>query len=231
MLEENMTLDDYRYAIAKKSLSMGAIRLSPEKPFRWASGYFMPIYNDNRTLLGDPEARTLIAEAFSLILKEIGFDPQNIAGTSTAGIPHATTLADKLNKPLSYVRSSNKDHGLKNQIEGLGKEGSYNNKEVLLIEDLISTGGSSIQAVNAIREANGQVPYCLAIFSYGTKQGKEAFENLDPVCKVQTILTYDYVISIAKETGYIKEDQVEILQQWSLDPFEWGNKNGFPKEG
>ena len=128
-----MEKTSYSEQIAKKALEMGAIRLSPQKPFCWASGYYMPIYNDNRTLLGDSGTRKMIASAFSEILSSIGFDPDNIAGTSTAGIPHATTLSDMLNKPLTYIRSSGKDHGLKNQIEGLGRakgdEGKQDMKE------------------------------------------------------------------------------------------------------
>lgn len=220
----------YSKSIALKALEMGAIRLSPNKPFCWASGYYMPIYNDNRTLLASAEAREMIALSFEEILSSLSFDPDNIAGTSTAGIPHATTLADKMKKSLSYVRSSNKDHGLKNQIEGLGRAKSYEGKKVLLIEDLISTGGSSIAAVKAIQEANGLVPYCLAIFSYGTKEAKEAFSSLSPKCKALTILDYDYVIKIAHETGYIKEDEFNMLLDWSSSPFEWGEKHGFKRE-
>lgn len=225
-----MEMTKYSYEIAKKALEMGAIRLSPEKPFCWASGYYMPIYNDNRTLLGDPQARAMIAKAFSEILDKLGFDPDNIAGTSTAGIPHATTLGDMLQKPVSYIRSSSKDHGLQNQIEGLGRAKGYEGKNVLLIEDLISTGMSSIKAVKAIQEADGKVPYCLAIFSYGTDQGKKAFEELEPECKPITILDYDYVIRIAKETGYIKPEQEDILLEWSASPFTWGENHGFKKE-
>lgn len=220
----------YSYKIAKKALDMGAIRLSPEKPFCWASGYYMPIYNDNRTLLGDPEARTMIAKAFVEILGKLDFDPENIAGTSTAGIPHATTLADMLKKPLTYIRSSSKDHGLQNQIEGLGRAKGYDGKRVLLIEDLISTGKSSIAAVKAIQAADGIVPYCLAIFSYGTDQGKEAFASLDPKCTPLCILDYNYIIPIARETGYIKPEQEAMLLEWSASPFTWGERHGWKKE-
>ena len=220
----------HSYDIARKALEMGAIRLSPEKPFCWASGYYMPIYNDNRTLLGDSQARRMIALSFKEILDSIGFDPENIAGTSTAGIPHATTLADMLGKPLTYIRSSSKDHGLQNQIEGLGRAKGYENKRVVLIEDLISTGMSSIKAVKAIQEAQGIVPYCLAIFSYGTQQGKEAFASLDPACTPLTIIDYNYVIPIAKEIGYIKPDQEAMLLEWSASPFTWGEKHGWKKE-
>ncbi|HAN42854.1 MAG TPA: orotate phosphoribosyltransferase [Sphaerochaeta sp.] len=220
----------YSYDIARCALEMGAIRLSPEKPFCWASGYYMPIYNDNRTLLGDWRARELVAKAFEEILSKLGYDPDNIAGTSTAGIPHATTLADRLKKPVSYIRSSSKDHGLQNQIEGLGRAKGYEGKNVVLIEDLISTGMSSIKAVKAIQEANGKVPYCLTIFSYGTDQGKEAFASLDPACKPVTILDYNYVIPIAKEIGYIKPEQEAMLLEWSASPFTWGEKHGWKKE-
>lgn len=216
--------------LASKALDMGAIRLSPQKPFRWASGYYMPIYNDNRTLLASSDVRALIAEGFEEMLGAVSFDPENISGTSTAGIPHATTLADRLHKSLSYVRSSNKDHGLKNKIEGLGREGVYNGKTVLLIEDLISTGGSSISAVKAIQEAGGVIPYCFAIFTYGFKAAEEAFSSLDPSCSFKTLLDYEYVIGIAEERGYVSKEESLMLLEWSSSPFEWGEKHGFKKE-
>ena len=225
-----MELTKYSNDLARKALELGAIRLSPEKPFCWASGYYMPIYNDNRSFLGDYQTRRMIAMAFSEILGKLGFDPDNIAGTSTAGIPHATTLGDLLQKPVTYIRSSSKDHGLQHQIEGLGRASGYEGKKVVLIEDLISTGMSSIKAVKAIQEANGIVPYCLAIFSYGTDQGKQAFAELQPKCSPITILDYNYVISIAKETGYIKPDQEEMLLEWSSSPFTWGEKHGWKKK-
>jgi orotate phosphoribosyltransferase len=225
-----MEKTSYSYDLARKALEMGAIRLSPDKPFCWASGYYMPIYNDNRTFLGDPKARQMIAKAFKEILEKLNYDPDNVAGTSTAGIPHATTLGDLLGKPVSYIRSSSKDHGLQNQIEGLGRNPGYEGKKVVLIEDLISTGMSSIKAVKAIQEANGLVPYCLAIFSYGTDQGKQAFAELDPKCSPLTILDYNYVIPIAKEIGYIHPDQEKMLLEWSASPFTWGEKHGWKKE-
>jgi len=225
-----MQLTANSYDIAMKALKMGAIRLSPDKPFCWASGYYMPIYNDNRTLLGDWEARRMIALSFKEILSKLEFDPDNIAGTSTAGIPHATTLGDLLQKPVSYIRSSSKDHGLGNQIEGLGRASGYNGSKVVLIEDLISTGMSSIKAVKAIQEAGGIVPYCLAIFSYGTDQGKQAFAELDPKCTPVTILDYDFVIPIAKEAGLIRPEQEKMLLEWSSSPFTWGEKHGWKKE-
>ncbi len=158
----------YGKEIATKALKMEAIKLSPKDPFRWASGYRMPIYNDNRRLLADSEARKIIAKGFKELIEAINLSFSVIAGTSTAGIPHATTLSDVLNLPLIYVRSSGKEHGMKNKIEGIGPSLSLEGKNVLLIEDLVSTGGSSIAAVQALREEGANVPYCLSIFTYQT---------------------------------------------------------------
>lgn len=215
--------------LAEKALSMGAIRLDTENPFQWASGYRMPIYNDNRQLLRDADVRSLIARGFVQLIDVLGCLPESVAGTATAGIPHATTLADMMGLPLTYVRSSSKGHGLKNRIEGLGPDGDYEGKSVILIEDLISTGGSSIQAVKAITAANGKVPYCLAIFTYGLQAALENFAALDPVCTPVTILTYDIMIEAATASGYIDEHSAALLRTWRLDPFGWGEANGFPK--
>lgn len=217
----------YGPLLAKEALKLGAIRLRPDDPFTWASGYRMPIYNDNRQLLALPKARALVAEAFSEMLGALGFDPDNIAGTATAGIPHATTLADRMQKPLSYVRSSGKEHGLHQMIEGLGPSGSYEGANVLLIEDLISTGGSSIKAVEAIVTAKGVCPYTLAIFTYGLQASIEAFESLDPACAFHTILEYDSMVKTALEIGYVDQSGAALLTEWREDPFGWGEKHGF----
>ncbi|MFA6846227.1 MAG: orotate phosphoribosyltransferase [Sphaerochaetaceae bacterium] len=221
---------NYAELLAKKALERGAIRLKPEDPFTWASGYRMPIYNDNRQFLGDWQDRKLICDAFCALLEDVGYEPQNIAGTSTAGIPHATTLADRLHKSLSYVRGASKDHGLHQKIEGLDKSGSYQGCDVLLVEDLISTGGSSIAAVQSIVEAQGTCPYCFAIFTYGLSQSRQAFENLTPKCILRTILDYDTMLFYAQQSGYINEVQAKVLASWREDPFGWGASHGFPKE-
>jgi orotate phosphoribosyltransferase len=217
--------------IAKTALSIGAIRLNTDNPFQWASGYRMPIYNDNRLLLQDPAARQLVAQGFAEILDALEWDPEWVAGTATAGIPHATTLADRLRLPLTYVRSSNKAHGLGNRIEGLAPDGSYDSQRVILIEDLISTGGSSINAVNAVRQADGILPYCLAIFTYGLTAAEKNFAELEPACLPVTILTYDMMIASAVETGYIDSSQADSLESWREDPFSWGEERGFPRKG
>ena len=220
----------YGPQLAKAALELGAIRLQISNPFRWASGYRMPIYNDNRQFLASSKYRALICDAFSDMIDSLGLKVDNIAGTATAGIPHATSLADRLNKPLSYVRSGNKDHGLGHQIEGLGKDGSYHNANVLLIEDLISTGSSSIKAVEAIRAAEGNVTECLGIFTYGLQKSVDAFAALEPECTFHTILTYDQMVKTAEEIGYISAEEAEALHEWRKDPFGWGEKRGFPRE-
>lgn len=218
----------YGPLLAKGAFELGAIRLSPSDPFTWASGYRMPIYNDNRQFLAMPKYRALIRDAFADMLSSLGVNPDNIAGTATAGIPHATSLADMLYKPLTYVRSSSKDHGLGHQIEGLGRNGSYEGKNVLLIEDLISTGSSSLKAVEAVRNAGGVCNLCLAIFTYGFKAAEDAFAAQS--CEFHTILSYDVMVRTAEKTGYISGEAAAALHEWREDPFGWGEKRGFPRE-
>ena len=218
----------YGPKLAEMALALGAIKLRVQDPFTWASGYRMPIYNDNRRLLALSEARSLIAKAFEDMLKVLDFDPDCIAGTATAGIPHATTLADRLAKPLSYIRSSGKDHGLGQQIEGLGNSGTYEGASVLLIEDLISTGGSSIKAVEAILKSDGHCPYTLAIFTYGFDAAVDAFSMVRPSCTFFTILDYAVMVESALKKGYVNTAEATLLTEWREDPFAWGEKNGFP---
>ncbi len=218
---------DYGKEIAKAGLDINAIKLRPDDPFTWASGFRMPIYNDNRMFLFFPEHRKLIAEGFTDLVKDIPYEV--IAGTSTSGIPPATTLADSLGKPMVYVRDKPKDHGLKNQIEGIDAESDLQGRKVILIEDLISTGGSSARAVQGIRDASGDCNYCISIFNYGLDKAVQAFDTLNPRCEVRSLLTYETLLETAKETGYINDQQAEMLAEWRADPFGWGEKHGFPK--
>lgn len=218
---------DYGREIAKAGLDINAIKLKPNDPFMWSSGYRMLIYNDNRMFLFFPEHRKLIREGFINLVKDIPYEV--IAGTSTSGIPPATTLADSLGKPMIYVRDKPKDHGLKNQIEGIDAEYDLQRRKVVLIEDLISTGGSSARAVQAIRDANGECNYCVSIFNYGLDKAVQAFDSLDPRCEVRSLLTYDTLLEIAKETGYINDQQEKMLAEWRANPSGWGEKHGFPK--
>ena len=189
----------------------------------------MPIYNDNRMFLYYPEYRRLIAESFKEVIKEEGIEFDIIAGTSTAGIPHGALLADLLNVPFIYIRSKPKGHGLKNQIEGIDAEKDLEHKKVIVIEDLISTGGSSAEAVQAVRNANGVVEYCLSIFSYGLEKAMNAFDKLDSQCKTVSLLTYDVLIKTAETIGYITDEQAASLKEWRKNPFGWGEARGFAK--
>ena len=221
----------YGPQLAKAAFELGAIKLSPDNPFTWVSGYRMPIYNDNRQFLAKSNYRALICDAFTDMVYALNLEGvDNVAGTATAGIPHATSLADRLNKPLSYVRSASKDHGMGHQIEGLGASGSYDGKRVLLIEDLISTGSSSIKAVEAIRANNGNCDMCLAIFTYGFQKAEDAFASLAPKCEMHTILSYPVMLETALECGFVNESQAASLAEWRESPFEWGEKHGWPKE-
>jgi orotate phosphoribosyltransferase len=234
---------NYGTEIAKKALEIKAIKLRPEDPFTWASGFRMPIYNDNRMFLFYPQCREVITSGFETLLGEEaiqwGIKGPVIAGTSTAGIPHATALANNLNLPLIYVRDKPKDHGLRNQIEGIDAESDLQSRKVVLIEDLISTGGSSAKAVQGIRDANGECNYCFSIFNYGLDKAQEMFLGKEPYdkegnklqtpCKVRSLLTYDTLLEVAKEVGYIDGPKAKMLAEWREDPFGWGEKHGFPK--
>lgn len=230
---------DYGKEIAEAGLRINAIKLRPDDPFTWASGYRMPIYNDNRMFLFTAEYRDLIAQGFMHLLIEEHIHFHGIAGTSTSGIPPATTLADVTRSPLIYVRDKPKDHGLRNQIEGIDAEKDLEGKKFVLIEDLISTGGSSARALQGVRDANGECNWCLSIFNYGLEKAQAIFRGEEPhskdgrrlefPCEVRSILTYDKLLEIAEETGYIDGEQAEMLAEWRADPFGWGEKHGFPK--
>ena len=230
-------MKEYKSELVRASLKIGALRLSVKKPFLWASGYYMPVYTDNRIFLSEAGYRGMIADAFISMMKSMEIKAEVIAGTATAGIPHAAALADKLSLPLTYVRSSSKDHGLGNRIEGLpaphsgwnsGDRG-FSGKRVVLIEDLVSTGGSSISALKAVREADGIIEHCLSIFSYGFPEAEAAFSSLSPVCTLSSVITYGDLVHGAENEGYITSSEAESLREWREDPFLWGKKNGFPR--
>jgi len=215
--------------IARVGLDINAIKLNPDEPFTWASGYQMPIYNDNRGFLANPEHRMMIAYGLQGLLSEGGISWHGIAGTSTAGISPATTFADLVKAPLIYVRPTPKDHGLMNQIEGIDAESDLGGRSYILVEDLISTGGSSVRAVQAIRDANGVCNNCFSIFTYGLDKATEAFDSLDPKCEVRSLLTYDTLLDVAKEMGYVNQTQLKMLEEWRADPFGWGENHGFQR--
>lgn len=198
--------------IAKSLLEIKAVALSPHEPFTWSSGLRSPIYCDNRLTLSYPEVRDLIAEGFAQLIQEQYADVDVIAGVATGGIAHAAFVAQKLNKPMVYIRSSAKKHGKQNLIEGALHEG----QKVVIIEDLISTGGSVLQGVDAVREAGGQVLGVAAIFSYGFEKANENFANKD--CKFATLSNYSALLPIAAAENYVSEGDLELLHKWREAP-------------
>ena len=210
---------DIASEVANKLLQIKAIKLSPQNPFTWASGLRSPIYCDNRVTLSYPEVRQFLVDCFVEKAKEMG-SFELVAGVATAGIPHGVLIADRLGLPFIYVRSQPKGHGRRNQIEGRF-QGTEN---TLVIEDLISTGGSSLQAVEVLREGGCQVAGVLSIFSYGLPQATEAFEQAN--CAFSSLSDYETLIKIAAEKQVITPDQQNKLQAWRKDPLAWSNNVG-----
>lgn len=209
---ENNTL---KRDFASKLLRIKAIKLQPNEPFTWASGWKSPFYCDNRKTLSYPDIRTFVKVGMvHAILKHFP-EADVIAGVATAGIPQAALIADVLNMPLIYVRSKPKDHGLENLIEGEMKEGA----KVVVIEDLISTGGSSLKAVEAIRKAGGDVVGMVASYTYGFPLASQAFTDAN--VKLVTLTDYDHVVAEALATGYIQESDIELLNEWRKNPSGW----------
>jgi len=201
--------------IAEKLLQINAIKLNPTNPYTWASGWKSPIYCDNRKILSFPEARDLVKNEFANLLKQVYKNVDVIAGVATGAIAHGALVADLLNLPFIYIRSASKSHGLENLIEGVLEEG----QNVVVIEDLISTGGSSIKAVEAIRERKANVLGMLAIFTYGFNQAEQNFEKAN--CKLNTLSNYHALIQKALESGYITKEQLGMLADWRKNPETW----------
>ena len=201
--------------VAGYLLQSKAIKLEPANPFTWASGWKSPIYCDNRITLSYPEVRTFIKDAFCKVIRSEYPDAQLIAGVATGGIPQGALVASELGLPFIYVRATPKSHGLENLIEGLVQPG----KKVVVIEDLISTGGSSLKAVDAIREAGMIVEGMCAIFTYGFKVAEESFTSKN--CRLVTLSNYSVLIQEALHSGYIKPEQLEQLSGWRVDPANW----------
>jgi orotate phosphoribosyltransferase len=197
-------------------LQIKAIKLQPSNPFTWASGWKSPIYCDNRKTLSFPEVRSFIRDSFALKVKELYPAAELIAGVATGAIAHGALAADKLGLPFVYVRSGAKEHGLGNQIEGYFEPG----QKVVVIEDLISTGGSSLNAVKALRDAGCEVLGMVAIFTYEFKKASDAFEAEN--CTLDTLSNYSVLVDTAVKTGYIGQAEVETLKKWRVDPSVWG---------
>lgn len=212
---DNQQQNNYKSHIAELLLKLKAVKLNPSNPFIWASGWKSPIYCDNRILLSDPKSRNIIANYFSEIIKNKYNDAQVIAGVATGAIGIGILVAQKLNLPFIYVRPEAKKHGRKNQIEGKISE----NQKIVVIEDLISTGKSSLDAVKALRESNLEVMGMVAIFTYGFNKSIENFEKNK--VDLDTLSDYNELIKKATDIKYVKEKDSETLKKWNEDPENW----------
>ena len=198
--------------VARSLLQIKAIKLQPTNPFTWASGVKSPIYCDNRKILSYPDIRSYVKSQLAVSINEKFAKPDVIAGVATGGIAHGALVAEAMGLPFVYIRSNVKAHGLNNMIEGELGQG----KKVVVVEDLVSTGGSSLKAVDAIRAENCQVLGMTAIFTYGFDIAKENFEKSD--CKLVTLSHYDILIQEALKENYIEEKDFELLQTWRKNP-------------
>ncbi|REA63122.1 orotate phosphoribosyltransferase [Dyadobacter luteus] len=202
--------------IAELLLEAKAIKLSPEKPFQWSSGWLSPIYCDNRVALSFPDTRSYIKKALAELIKSEFPDAQAVVGVATGGIAQGALVADVLELPFAYVRPEPKKHGMGNQIEGRLEAG----KPVIIIEDLISTGGSSLKVVDVLRGANIEVAGMVAIFTYGFAVAEQNFAEKN--VKLKTLSNYGALIETAVESNYISAEQVESLSAWRTAPESWG---------
>jgi orotate phosphoribosyltransferase len=201
--------------IAESLLQIKAIKLNPANPFTWASGWRSPIYCDNRKILSYPAVRKQIYEAFAEVIREKYPEAEVIAGVATGAIAHGVLAAEALGKPFIYVRSAPKSHGLANQVEGEVKPGA----QVVVVEDLVSTGGSSLNAVQALREAGVEVLGMVAIFTYGFPAAEENFAKNGVT--LNTLSNYNVMIELAAEQGYVQGSELETLKEWRKSPDTW----------
>jgi len=207
---------DIKKQFAQKLMDIKAIKLQPNDPFTWASGWKSPIYTDNRKTLGHPSLRSFVKLELCHVIQEQFPEAEAVAGVATGAIAQGALVAEELGLPYCYVRPKPKDHGMGNQVEGEIKKGS----KVIVVEDLISTGGSSLKAVAALREYGVEVIGMVASFTYGFPVAEEAFREAG--VKLITLSNYDAVIEQAAETGYIKEEEKAVLAEWRKDPSVWG---------
>ena len=208
-------MNNYKKDFAKRLLDIKAIKLQPDAPFTWASGWKSPIYCDNRKTLSYPDLRSFVKQGLVNVVKERFANADAVAGVATGAIAQGALVADALNLPFCYVRSKPKDHGMGNLIEGTLPA----NSKVVVVEDLISTGGSSLKAVEALRQAGFEVVGMVASFTYGFPIAAEAFQKSG--VELVTLSDYDRLVEVARETGYVKEGDMETLREWREAPAEW----------
>ena len=211
-------MDTIKKLFAQKLMDIKAIKLQPNEPFTWASGWKSPIYTDNRKTLGFADVRSFVKLELCHAIQQYFPEAEAVAGVATGAIPQGALVADLLNLPFVYVRSKPKDHGLENLIEGELKPGT----KVVVIEDLISTGGSSLKAVDAIRKSGSEVVGMVASYTYGFPVAVQAFQEAQ--VKLVTLTNYEAVLEVALQTGYIQDTDVPVLNQWRKDPAHWEGK-------
>lgn len=207
---------DTEKQVAKYLLDIKAVKLQPEQPFTWASGWRSPIYTDNRKTLSYPEVRKYLVAQFVEKIKKQYPDAELIAGVATGAIAVGVLVAEAMGLPFVYVRSSSKNHGLENQVEGVCNPG----QKTVVIEDLVSTGMSSLKAVSALRGKEVNVMGMLAIFTYGFPVAEEAFKEAN--CTLNTLSNYNSLIALAQEAGYVQQAQLDTLLAWRKSPDTWG---------
>ncbi|MBQ7685540.1 MAG: orotate phosphoribosyltransferase [Bacteroidaceae bacterium] len=208
-------MDKLEKLFAAKLLEVKAVKLQPGQPFTWASGWKSPIYCDNRKTLSYPALRSFVKTELTRLVLENFPEAEAVAGVATGAIAQGALVADLLGKPFAYVRSKPKDHGMENLIEGTLPEGA----RVVVVEDLISTGGSSLKAVDALRRAGFQVVGMVASFTYGFPVAEEAFREAG--VQLMTLSNYNAVVAEALRTGYIQESDIEMLSEWRKAPEKW----------
>ncbi|NQX92376.1 MAG: orotate phosphoribosyltransferase [Flavobacteriales bacterium] len=210
--------EEHALKVAEFLLQIKAIELKPQTPFTWASGWKSPIYCDNRKTLSFPSVRTYLRQQFTEVITETYSKPDVIVGVATGGIAMGALIAQEMGLPFAYVRSSAKGHGLQNMIEGVVEEG----QSVVVIEDLVSTGKSSLNAVEALRERNVTIKGMVAIFTYGFDVARSNFEEAG--VELTTLTNYNTLIQQALQSSFITEEQAKSLEQWRENPAEWGDK-------
>lgn len=205
----------YKQRLAEYLLQIKAIQLNPQNPFTWASGWKSPVYCDNRKLLSYPDVREFVRDGLVMMVNEYFPQADCIAGVATAGIPHAALIANDLHLPMVYVRSKPKEHGTGQMIEGDLKHGW----RVVVVEDTISTGKSSLKAVHDLREAGAEVIGMVAIYKYGFDIAHKRFEDDGVILK--TLTNYNILLQVAAQTGHIGQDEMAVLDEWRRDPENW----------
>ena len=209
-------MENINQQIAAQLLQINAIKFNPANPFQWTSGWKSPIYCDNRKTLSFPDLRRQIRDAFVGLIQRVYGKPDVIAGVATGAIAMGALTAEAMDLPFVYVRSSQKKHGLHNTIEGhLEKD-----QRVVVVEDLVSTGKSSLMAVDALREQQARVMGMVAIFTYGFELARQNFEQKK--CPLHTLSDYSGMLKVALQMGYLKQENMQDLEQWRRDPSKWG---------